>query len=183
MLVRILTYHQVMPSYLHFLSAFGQQTKPHNARFSGFREHTTLAAPSPGLAIVDLGRSGRQFQLCYNLKSVSCTSAPDTVKRQKVWSIRQVALYHQFDIVEGTTVWLLTKGGLDLKDRIKELTGRNGRPEDRSFGNPQECFQSSLAVHLLLTHWSTDEWRWYIQWLEDVIDEEVSTARLLEISD
>jgi len=169
-----------MPSYLHFLSAFGQHTKPHNARFSGFREHTELAAPSPAVAILDLGRSGRQFQLCYNLKSVSCTSPPDTIKRQKTWSIRQVAVCHQFDILKGTTLWILTKGALDLKGHIKEMTGRNGRAEDRSFGTPQECFESSLAVHLLLTHWSTDEWRWYIQWLEDVIVEEVSTTELPE---
>jgi hypothetical protein len=180
MLVRTLTYHQVMPGYLHFLSAFGQQSRPHSARFSGFREHTALAMPSPGQAIPDLGRSGRQFQLCYNLKSVSCTSAPDTVKRQRVWSIRQVALCHQFDIVEGTTLWVLTKGALDLKERIKEMTGRSGRTEDRAFGTPQECFQSSLAVHLLLTHWASEEWRWYIQWLEEVIDEEVRTNGLLE---
>lgn len=180
MLVRTLTYHQLMPGYLHFLSAFGQQSRPHNARFSGFREHTTLAMPLPGQAIPDLGRSGRQFQLCYNLKSVSCTSPPDTIKRHKVWSIRQVALCHQFDIADGTTLWVLTKGALDLKERIKEMTGRNGRTEDRAFGTPQECFQSSLAVHLLLTHWASEEWRGYIQWLEDVIDEEVSTTGLLE---
>lgn len=181
MLVRVLTYHQVMPGYLHFLSAFGQQTRPHSARFSGFREHTALATPLPGQAIHDLGRSGRQLQLCYNLKSVSCTSTADTAKREKVWSIRQVALCHQFDIAEGTTLWILTKGAIDLKDRIKEMTGRNGRTEDRTFGTPPECFQSSLAVHLLLTHWATEEWRWYIEWLEDVIDEEVSITRLFEL--
>jgi hypothetical protein len=176
MLVRTLTYHQVMPGYLHFLSAFGQQTKPHNARFSGFREQTSLAPSFQGHAIRDLGRSGRHFQLCYNLKSVACTSAAGTPAAQKQWSIRQVAICHQFDVVEGTTLWVLTKGALDLKDRIKDMTGRNGRPEDRAFGSPQECFQSSLAVHLMLAHWASVDWRWRIQWLEDMIDAETQTA-------
>ena len=186
MLVRTLTYHQVMPGYLNFVSVFGQQTKPHNARFSGFREQTVLSTPLQGQAIHDLGRSGRQFQLCYNLKSVSRTSPEATVTVTKIekkfwrWSTRQVALCHQFDTVEGTTLWILTKGGLDLKERIQEMTGSNGRREDRTFGTPQECFQSSLAVHLLLAHWANEGWRWYIQWLEDVIEEEVSISGLVE---
>jgi hypothetical protein len=182
MLVRTLTYHQVMPGYLHFLSAFGQQTRPHNARFSGFREQTSLAPSFQEHAIPDLGRSGRHFQLCYNLKSVACTSAAGTPEAQKQWSIRQVAICHQFDVVEGTTLWVLTKGALDLKDRIKDMTGRNGRPEDRSFGSPQECFQSSLAVHLLFAHWASVDWRWRIQWLEDMIDAEVSDTDFVGIS-
>lgn len=68
---------------------------------------------------------------------------------------------------------MIAKGDLELKDRIQDLTGVRGRPEDQSFGTPTESFRSSLGVNLLLAHWSTEEWRWYIQHLESVIEDEV----------
>jgi len=157
MLVRILSYHQVMPAYLDFLSVFGQQSKPRDLRFSGFREQSVLSNPPRGLIIPAFGRSGCQIQLCYNLKSPSIV--PSKSAMPKEWSIRQVAVHHQFDVVEGTALWIITKGDQLFKERIQDLTGKDGRPEDRAFGTPGESFRSSLAVHLLACHWSTGDWR------------------------
>ena len=173
MLDRILTYHQVMPSYLDFLFFLGAQSEPRDLRFSAFREQTFLSSPPRALAIPSLGRSGRQFQLAYNLKAVACLSPANTSLKWKQWSIRQAAFHHQFDVVEGTTLWIVTKGNLDIKERVQAMTGEGGRPEDKAFGNPEACFRSSLAVHLLYGQWSLEEWRWYIQWLEDVVEQEV----------
>ncbi|KAJ9656960.1 hypothetical protein H2201_008363 [Coniosporium apollinis] len=97
--------------------------------------------------------------------------------KRRTWSIRQAAFHHQFDVEEGTTLWISTKGGLDdLKERVESLTGPNGRLEDRSFGTTAECFRSSLAVHLMYCHWSTEGWRWYIEFLEDAIETETRKA-------
>jgi hypothetical protein len=174
MLTRILSYHQVMAGYLDFISVFGLQSEPRDLRFSGFREQTLLNNPARGPAVLSLGRSGRQYQLCYNLKAVSCKQGQTTSLEGKEWSIRQAAFHHQFDVVGGTTLWIVTQGRHEIKDRIKNLTGKNGRPEDRACGTVEECFRSTLAVHLLLANWSVEEWRWYIQWLEKVIDRQVS---------
>jgi hypothetical protein len=163
-----------MPGYLDFISVFGQQTYSRDLRFSGFREQNLIGKTVQGLSMHNLGRSGQQYQLCYNLKSVACLSTVMKDLNPQEWSIRQAALHHQFDVVYGTTLWIITKGDLDLKERVQEMTGKDGRPEDRAFGTPAECFKSSLAVHLLCCHWSTEAWRWYLQWLEDVIDAEVS---------
>lgn len=176
MLVRLLSYFQVMQGYLHFLTIFGQQTQPHNARFSDFRSQTVLSGSVQGREISDLERSGRQYQLCYNLKSVSCTSLANEPTRTRQWSIRQIGLCHQFDVVKGTTLWLITKGAIDIKEHIQNLLGTNGRTQDKSFGTPSECFTSSLAAHLLITHWASEGWRSYLQWLEDVVDAEVSRS-------
>ena len=180
MLHRILTYHQVMSEFLDFLSIFGEKNKKNEARdlrYSGFREQTRFKNPVQGCAVPSLGRSGRQFQLCYNLKSVTCKSDPKVTLVNKEWSIRQAAFHHQFDIQEGTTLWIVTQGRKDIKDRVQELTGAKGRPEDRDFSTTAHCFRSSLAVHLLYCHWSTEGWRWYVQWLEEVIEEKVSITR------
>ncbi|KAJ0373429.1 hypothetical protein COL26b_008428, partial [Colletotrichum chrysophilum] len=88
------------------------------------------------------------------------------------YSIRPAAFYHRFDVEGGNALWIVTKGGLDIQDRFKELTGKDARPEDKSFGDTQECFRSSLSAHLMFCHWSTEDWRGYIKWLEYVIDME-----------
>jgi hypothetical protein len=175
MLLRTLTYHQVMANYLDFISVFGSQSEPRDLRFSGFRENVSLSPALGPTNIEDLGRSGQQYQLCYNLKGVSSTM----LANKKRWSIRQAAIHHQFDVVFGTTLWIITKGNRDLKDRIEDMTSPNGKAEDQSFGSPEQSFRSSLSVHLLLCNWSTEEWCWYIQWLEAEIEDEVRKPLLV----
>ncbi|KAI9767403.1 MAG: hypothetical protein M1839_004507 [Geoglossum umbratile] len=177
MLLRILTFHQVMPEYLDFVSVFGSQSKPRDLRFSGFRERILLSQPpSQELRIPSLGRSGREYQLCYNLKGVTDLTPKATSAKDKQWTLRQAAFHHQFDVEKGTSLWIVTKGDLEIKERVQEMTDENGRKEDRSYGAPPACFKSSLSVHLLHSYWSTENWRWYIQWLEDVIEQETNLA-------
>ncbi|RDW57310.1 hypothetical protein BP5796_12760 [Coleophoma crateriformis] len=169
-LLRILSYHQVMPGYIDFLLVFGFQDEPRDLRFSGFREQNLLNTPIRGPAVEMLGRSGRQFQLCYNLKAANCISLAQTKVEHKVWSIRQAAIHHQFDIETGTSLWIVTKGDKEIKDRIEDLNGPIGQPEDRDFSSPEECFRRTLGVHMVYCNWATEDWRWYIQWLEEVLD-------------
>jgi hypothetical protein len=177
-LTEIMTYHQVMPSYLDFMMVFGAQSEPKDLRFSGFRENVRLRTTSSQSSMLSMGRSGRHYQLCYNLKSVCFKKRSHEDLKLDEWSIRQTAVYHQLDVESGSALWLVTKGGDDLLDQYEELTGPNGRPEDKQFGTPGLCFGSSLATHLLFCHWSTEDWRWYIRWLEEVLDHEVSCSAL-----
>ena len=165
-----------MPTYLEFVLVFGAQSEFRGLRFSGFREQTMIASPPRGLQIPELGRSGRQFQLCYNLISVALKSENRTNFALSEWTMRQAAIHHQFDVEEGTTLWIITKGHKDLLERFKELTGKGGRPEDKSFATVEECFRSSLGAHLMYCHWATENWRWYIQWLETVIESHTNMA-------
>jgi hypothetical protein len=128
-----MTYHQVMPAYLDFMFVFGSQSDANDLRFSGFREQVQLKPHPACLSIPGLGRSGRHYQLCYNLKSVYRKKQSHENVKLDEWSIRQAAVYHQFDVEHGTTLWIVTKGGRDLLDRYEELTGSNGRPEERQF--------------------------------------------------
>jgi hypothetical protein len=171
MLARILTTHQVMAEYLEFIFTFGAQSDPRDLRFSGFYQQTMIREASA--ISVAQGQTWRHYQLCYNLKGVTlkCEN-PQNIKDNE-WSIRQAAIHHQFDVVKGTTLWIVTKGRRDLQQRYKQLTNQNARPEAISFANVNECFRSSLATHLMFCHWSTEDWRWYIRWLEDVVDTEV----------
>ena len=176
MLVRILSYYQVVPSYIDFLLLFGVHKHTREKRFSGFHSQIQLEY-TPSLAVDYLGRSGRQFQLCYNLKSVGRWTDPGRLApRDDQWSFRQGAFHHQFDIIKGTALWIITRANLDLKQRIEEATGKTGRSEDRQFQTSEQCLKSSFAIHLLLCHWASENWRTYFQWLEDTVEDEVSNT-------
>ena len=181
MFLRLMTYHQVMPSFLDFISVFGPQTRPKELRFSGFREQTTLDLH--GIPIPDLRRSGRQFQLSYNLKSIHRTSPPILNGPDgHIWSIRHAVIHHQFDVVYGTTLWIMTKGNLELQMRIKDMTGPQGRTHEKTFDTPENCFRSTFGVHLMCAQFSAQGWRSYVQWLESVVDLHVSTRTYHRIS-
>lgn len=173
MLVRLLSYYQIMPSYLEFLLVFGIHKHSREKRFSGFRGELPLT-DGRNLAIHSLGRSGRQLQLCYNLKTVAKRIEPyQLAPSENHWTIRQGAFYHRFDVETGNSLWMITRAGLDIKQRVEDMTGKTGQIEDREFQTLKQCLRSSLAVHLLLCHWSSENWRTYLQSLEDTVENEV----------
>lgn len=177
-----------MPGYLDFLFAFGRQTKHRELRFSAFREqryldgrrvvqaavHGGLGTKVSGPRVLPLGRSGRGWQICYNMKTVVNKAVQSVLapgSERPDWSIRQAAFHHQFDIENGRTVWITASGHQDIQNRVQELTGKiNGREEDRDYSNPTNSFKSSLATHLLFSHWSAQGWREYLGYLEDEVD-------------
>ncbi|KAJ6191814.1 hypothetical protein J3E72DRAFT_35523 [Bipolaris maydis] len=165
-----------MPVYLDFMLVFGGQTDAIDPRFSGFREQIRLRNPTSGHAVPELNRSGKLFQLSYNLKGVYLKKRDRENIKLNVWSIRDAAIYHKFDVEYGTTLWIVTKGGKDILERYADLTKPEGRPEDINYDNPSACFRSTLVTHLLYCHWATEDWRWYIVWLERVIHQESGMA-------
>ena len=168
MLTRLLSYHQVMPGYLDFLHGFGAQDNARGKFFTGFYQQTILGEDSQLPQMSD--RSWRQYQLCYNLRGV--TSKPTTDGRLE-WSVRQAAFHHQFDVVNGTTVWIVTKGRKDLLGRYDGLT-KDSRKS--SFETPQACFRTTLDVHHMFCRWAAENWRQYNGHLEDELNSDVSLA-------
>lgn len=172
----LLTYHQVMPSYLDFVSVFGAQLEQREVRYSGFHVQSTLGTQSnEHPPVPSLGRSGRGYQLCYNLKAVVDKGGEG---KEKEWSKRQAAVHHQFDIKNGNALWICTEGRAlgGFFERVRDLTQDDKRRKDWSYGNRLECFLSSLATHLSCCYWSIEEWRSYLSWLEETVEKEASTT-------
>ena len=159
------TYHQVMPEFLDFLCPFGRQQYPQDFHFSGFRQHTRLTDAECGLNIPELGWSGRDIRLCYNLKSVE----PSESQPAWPWSIRHCAAYHSFDAENGLANWIVIKGDQLMKKRIKSATDTGGLPETSSFQSIDRAFASTLATHLIFCDWSAESWRWYLNFLEEAL--------------
>lgn len=165
MLTLVFTYHQVLPSFLDFLFPFGNQQYTQDLHFSGFKCEDRTSDLDCGLRIPELGWSGRDFQFCYNLKSVE----PSKGQPEWPWSIRQLALYHSFDVETGRSNWILIKGDQLLKERIESATGPRGLPETSHFGTVDRAFASTLATHVIVCDWSVENWRWYINFLEEAL--------------
>ena len=140
---------------------------------------TRLTADERGPELSTLGRSGLDYQLCYNLKSVESSTGQHIVTVESTkdqpwpWSIRQTAAHHQFDVDSGRAGWIIVKGNKLMQTRMKsEMESRmrqHSSTPDRDT-EAVENFASTLAMHLVLCKWSCERWRWYINYLEEDFD-------------
>lgn len=158
-----------MPSFLDFLFSFGAQHHAKDFYFTGFRHNTHLSAPEKNLAIPTLGRSGRILQLCYSLRSVEASKDQE----KWPWSIRGTAAHHTFDFETGRTNWLIVKGegGASMKERIITETSSQSGYAVNKYDTRDQAFSSSMSTHLLLCNWSVENWRWYINFMEQEVQE------------
>lgn len=171
MLLRLLSFYQVNPHFLDFLYAYASpHAEDRELHFSGFRTEKTLINPVSGTKVPELGRSGRRFQLCYNLK----TAAP---KPGGNWKIRQAAFHHQFDVGQATQLWIIGDPHAALKDRIGELYC-DKNTYDTSFSTLEQAFRSSLETHIAFAQWATSEWRWNVRFLEQGAEDLVRHRQL-----
>lgn len=175
MMVYALTYHQVMPSFLDFLFPFGRQEHARDFHFSGFRHETHLEPSHRGLQSPTLGRSGRAIRMSYSLKSVEQSDG----QVQWPWSIRQTAIYHSLDVETGVTSWIIVKGNQLMQRRMESVTASRNFCSANGFNTAAEAYCSSLALHLVICDWCGEDWRWYISFLEELLQEK--TRRTLAV--
>ncbi len=168
MLTLLFTFHQIMPAFLDFLSPFGRQEYPKDFRFSALYHENGLTKRDEGPRIPELGRSGREIRICYNLMSVE----PSKRQENWPWSIRQTAVYHSFDVETRRANWIIVKGDQLMKKRIMSATAGSGGMSDlTSFGTLGQAFASTFATHLILCDWASENWRWYINYLEEMLQD------------
>ena len=156
-----LTYLDAMPEFIDFLFPFGRQIQAQDFHFSAFRQRTRFAHPHLGSAVPELGRSGQDFQCCYNLKSVEL---------EREWSIRNYAVHHSFDVANSRAIWIFVKGNDLLRKRIDAATS-GSKSQVASFGTIDDAFSASLATHTILCELSAENWRWYINSLDDQVQQ------------
>ena len=172
MLTLSFTYQQVVPGFLDFIFTFGKQENDRDLHIGGFRYQTRLPSTKRGLSVPELGWSGCDYRLCYNLKSIE-----QAVAGGEPWSVRQAAVHHSFDVESGQASWIVVKANKLLRNRIKSATGSRGLPELNSYADLDKAFSSTLAIHLIFCGWAGENWRWYINSLEDSLQK--TTRRTL----
>ncbi|KAG4442602.1 hypothetical protein IFR05_001932 [Cadophora sp. M221] len=172
MLLRILTYHQVMPPYPELLSGFGVRDDIQSATFTPFLQQTNLPISTQDPAVRALRRSGRRYQLSYNLNGCCRNPLPVPIKK---WKISQAVIHHQFDVEEGTSLWILAHDSSSVKEKLLGVASKNGIIANQIPSSPVENFGNGLSVHLLYCQWSIEDWRCYLVELARAVKEAAST--------
>lgn len=155
-----------MPEVVDFLLAFGVSEHPKDFHYSGFRSEMNLSQESSRLVLRDLGRSGRDIRLCHILRSVEKGDATSKSPDSWSWNIRPTVTYHSFDVETQRSVWLIVKANGVIKTRVRSSCKDQDlyrlSPED----NINNAFGSTLRTHLILCAWAGENWRWYINDIE-----------------
>jgi hypothetical protein len=183
MMLRIFTYHQVSPCYLNFIACFGSRTGASDLRFGGFRSHSFLRQPGP--AVAGLNRSGVHYQLSIKLQSIKMDNNMGRVQAagpQRAHKYRNptAAIYHQFDMMKGTSLWILTSP-LELSDEGLTNPLWNGiqdflaiRRYPVASDTESDRFGASLGVLVYLAEWSVGDVAFYLHYLDENLTSIVS---------
>ena len=153
------TYFHAVPEFVDFLFSFGYQSHAQDPYFSLFRQRTWLTGPNLSFEISELGWSGSEIQMCYSMKSVERSGSD--------WSIRQCAVHHTFDTKNVRANWIIIKGNDIMEDRIKHALSGHRSGYVPSFETCDMALAASLATHLAFCDWAAEQWRWYINNLQD----------------
>ncbi|KAL8792767.1 MAG: hypothetical protein Q9195_004654 [Heterodermia aff. obscurata] len=166
MLMLCFTYFRVMPEFLDFLICFGYRSRPQDAYFSSFRQRTCLSASNQSLHVPELAWSGSEISMCYNLRSAERSgSGPND------WSIRLCAVHHTFDLKNVRSNWIIIKNNDVLKERVEHASSSHSSSEETSFDTLDRAFAAALNTHLVFCDLSVEQWRWYVNNLDEQFQE------------
>ena len=180
-----LTFHQVAPSFLDYVSSFGDTKDPLDFSMTAFQAEDSLgAAEEDRLNIPRIGRSGYEIRHSYILRSVESSDDDDDdedddddddvdkngggggEEKPWPWRIRQTAVYHCFDVATGRAFWLTIKANDMMKKRITEAASTLPPLRASLLGDHRRGFAASLATHLIFLEWTDENWRQCINDIE-----------------
>ncbi|KAL8938634.1 MAG: hypothetical protein Q9211_003118 [Gyalolechia sp. 1 TL-2023] len=156
-----------MPEFLDLLFPLGEQVVAQDFYSDGFYQRTHLSKATQGLNIPGRAWSGQGIKLCYSLKSVERSEH----QTDWPWSIRHCATHHTFDVMNIRSTWVIVKGNQLMEKRMTSATSWRGPPEFSSYDSIDRALAAALALHTILIDWSVENWRWYINFLEDQYEE------------
>lgn len=169
-----------MPEFVDFMLAFGVSEHSKDFLYSGFRSEMNLSDDCNRLILPSLGRSGREIRLCHILRSVE--RVDEGSQQNWPWSLRPTVTYHSFDAESGKSVWMIVKANNLIRNRIKDSCEDQDLYKsypDSAFDN---SFESTLRTHLVLCSWAGENWRWYINFIEQQI-QDLTRGALTEQAD
>ncbi|KAG8669431.1 hypothetical protein FPOAC1_008826 [Fusarium poae] len=173
------TYQQIPPSFLSCLYSFRRSLSAHEwCNLPQFNDDNTLLSKEKHLLpLPGLNRSGREIRYSFVLRSVESSESITT--KPKSWGIRQLAVYHSFDVVSGQALWVTCKGNSFNEELFKEALS-DTRNE---LGSIPQCFSFSLETLGMILDWCDSNWIFYINELLENVKPQVDKARTPGIHD
>ncbi|ETN36375.1 uncharacterized protein HMPREF1541_08652 [Cyphellophora europaea CBS 101466] len=168
MLLALMSYHQVMPSFLDILFCFGRQHRPNDFYYTTFRHECRLNDADSSLNIPSMFRSGQSIQLCYNLRSAELDGDD--------WKFRNTGTYHYYDAATGHANWILVRCDQSIKNKLTTATKSPQLRALRSLDSLPQRLQAALVAHLCLCEWSSQNFRAFVSDLEKRVHKETTGA-------
>ena len=151
--------------------------EPLDPTWCHFKNHGASSLGRSGPAFPSRGRSGHDIRHSFLLRTVE--RAPPDASCLWRWRVRQVAVYHSFDLVTGKMVWITAKGNDVVKKEIMADTANF--PTFTEAGTSTQdiiaSFEAALETHLIYFRWCEKNWRWFIRDIEQDIRETTTKAR------
>ncbi|CAN8104214.1 unnamed protein product [Discula destructiva] len=174
----LLTYYQVMPSFLDLVLTFESRARPLNRAM--FRHEDYLAEDAEHFALPELGRSGMIMQHAFNLLSIERNERAGTAGD---YFQRQVAMYHSFDVQNGRSLWIVLKGNSLIARRFLASAGTHRHLKAKAINSPETSFIAALHIHLMMMDWCVEDWADYIDHLENLLENMSSDARMAHVDE
>lgn len=184
MFKHLCAFQQIPPPFLACLYSFRISHSPYEwCNLPLFTDNNTLLSRNEHtLPIEQLGRSGREIRYSFVLRSVESSSSV-TTKPSPSWSIRQLAVYHSFDVISGQAFWLTCKGNSVNEEQFKDALNESEFLHSTNLRTVPEMFSASVDMLTLILDWCDDDWRYYINEIVDEVSRKADKARTVAITD
>ncbi|RBR10784.1 uncharacterized protein FIESC28_09315 [Fusarium coffeatum] len=178
------SFYQIPASFLDFATSFGYTDQPLDYHMTGFSGDDTLDTPkSKRVEIPELGRSGCDHTTQYLLRAVERSI---NSSNEVNWNIRQMAVHHKYDFVNGRSLWVNIKTNKVMLGRVKEALEDEKIPIPCSEDGLSDSFAANMLIHLIHLEWCDESWRDCINSFEEqmrTVLEKAKTARFDEKPD
>lgn len=172
-----------MPEFVDFMLAFGISEHSKDFLYSGFRSEMYLSNDNNRLLLPELGRSGREIRLCHILRSVERVDSFGGSQQLWPWVLRPTVTYHSFDVETKKSVWMVVKANDLIRDRIRRSCEASDLYQPCSDTTFDRSFESTLQTHLVICAWAGENWRWYINFIEERIQDLTREALVEQAED
>jgi hypothetical protein len=167
-----------MSTFVDFVVTFKTRRDP--ISYAIFRHENYLEPHSPKFSLTARERSGVQIQHAFNLLSVERSRNEVELN---AWPLRQIALYHSFDVISGQTLFIVLKGNREMKTRIVEEIRTHQALQPSLLTDPVHSFKASLLVQLMALEWCAENWGEYIDVFEEKVKDKSAQAKIIPVAE
>lgn len=154
--------------------------EPTDAGLAQFQYDDTPFSGNLRPSIPRLDRSGCEIRHSFLLR------APERLERSDSgpwpWSIRQVAVYHSFDVQSRKSLWITIKGNNLFRKRVQDDTKDIPLLRADADSDLATQWEAALASHMIYFRYAEENWRWVVREMEDLIRKRLVRAKTAPVA-
>ncbi|KAK8859095.1 serine threonine kinase [Apiospora arundinis] len=179
MFTYLFSYLQIPESSLDYIFTFGRTPEAKDACLTGFQSEDTISMPKERrIGISSLGRSGSEIRMTYLLRVVEKSTDPALISQ---WAVRQLVVYHSFDVINGRALWITVKGNEETKKHVQSAIRDDSGMQPNSANGTPANFKATMLMQLLLLECCDENVRWHLNDVERVLRGIINVAKAVKL--